>query len=98
MALSRKHDNLFILIPGLCQHVEATLRLAQSILRPWLGTVLDVANRLLCQISVRAAIIAKVVQAVAPAFEPLNIACPHLVTLEALVGCNSVRIVVTGQR
>jgi len=82
VVLSRNFHNLFILIPGLCQHVEATLRLAQLILRPWLGIVLDVANRLLCQISVRAARIAKVIQAVAPAFEPLNFACPHLVTLD----------------
>ena len=88
----RNLDNLFILISGLCQHVEATLKLAQLILRPWLGIVLDVANRLLCQISVRAARIARVIQAVAPAFEPLNFACPRLVTLENLVGCNSMCI------
>ena len=78
----RNLDNLFILISGLRQHVEAALKLAQLILRPWLGIVLDVANRLLCQISVRAARIARVIQAVAPAFEPLNFACPHLVTLD----------------
>lgn len=78
----RNLDNLFILIPGLYEHVEATLQLAQLILRLWLGIVLDVANRLLCQVSVRAARIARVVQAVAPAFEPLKFACPHLVTLE----------------
>jgi hypothetical protein len=96
----RNLDNLFILISGLCQHVEATLKLAQLILRPWLGIVLDVANRLLCQISVRAARIAKVIQAVAPAFEPLNFACPHPVTLDYSsrnLGCNSKCIVITGQ-